>query len=257
MEQNSIVKILPLFLFLLSLCLFLILGEKFNWLKPMRPVVEKLTVPVKTKIYRIWQGSFGILETLNERTKNLADLEKQSQEVSVLKVKLEVLEEENKALRRQLEAPLPPQVKFLPAKTIGLTRYLAIDKGQEDGVKEGMMVVSENILVGKVIETTSKTAQVLLPTDPKSKIPGRTLKTNARGLVIGEFGTKLSITQVLQSEVLETDDLVVTSGGGGYEKDLLVGKIAKIEQNPVEPFQKAEVSPLLDYGKLVNVFIIK
>ncbi|MBI5465377.1 rod shape-determining protein MreC [Candidatus Gottesmanbacteria bacterium] len=252
MEKEKTGRILPLFLFLLLLCLFLVLAENFGAIKSIQGAVEKVTVPVKISIYRIWQGGLGDAGQGQKRE----ELERQVRESSVLAVKLKLLEEENQALRRQLEAPLPPTMKFLPAKTIGLTRYLTIDKGEEDGVREGTMVVSENILLGKIISLTPKTAQVLLPTDPDSKIPSRTLKTGAKGLAIGEFGTKLSLAKVLQAEVLEVGDLVVTSGEGGYVRDLLIGKIAKIEKIPVEPFQKGEIAPLLDYQRLVNVFVI-
>lgn len=252
-------QVLPLFLFLVAISLLLILAENFGVIKPMRQVVERLIIPTKTSIYRTWQGMTGGVSNLiswRVGAQRIADLEKQVREFSVLTVRLQVLEEENKALRRQLEAPLPPTLKFLPAKTIGLTRYLTIDKGGEDGVREEMMVVSENILVGKVIKVTPKTAQILLPSDPESKIPSRTIKTGAHGLVVGEFGTKAVFDKVLQKEVLEVGDLVVTTGEGGYARDLLLGKIAKIEKIPVEPFQKGEIVSLLDFGKLVNVFVI-
>jgi rod shape-determining protein MreC len=251
MEKESTGRILPLFLFLLLLSLFLILAENFGAVKSIRGAGERLVVPVKSGIYRAWQGISGGFSA-----DKIAELEQTARQGVVCSVQLKTLEEENKALRRQLEAPLPPTMKFLPAKTLGLTRYLTIDKGEEDGVREGMMVISENILVGKVIGITPKTAQVLLPTDPDSKIPSRTLKTNARGLVVGEFGTKISFAKVLQAEVLEIGDLLVTTGEGGYLPDLLIGKIANIEKVPVEPFQKGEVTSLLDYKKLANVFVI-
>ena len=167
------------------------------------------------------------------------------------------LEEENKALRQQLEAPLPAQMKFLPAKTLGLTRYLILDKGQENGVFVGQSVVSGNFLVGKIITVTPRTSTVLLPTDSDSRIPVRTLKTAGLGLLTGEFGTKATLTKVLQSERLEKDDLLATTGEAGYQRDLLIGKIEKIEKNEVEPFQKAEVNLSLDYSRLENVFLIK
>lgn len=249
-----------MFLFLILFSLFLILAENFGWIKTIRSAVEKGTIPTKMVAYRTWQGisgSFSGLFSLSNCPQKIADLEKQIEEYLVLSVKLNVLEEENKALRRQLEAPLPPTTKFLPAKTLGLTKYLTIDKGEEDGVKPGMIVVSENILVGKIIQVTPKTAQVILPTDPDSKIPSRTIKTNARGLVEGQFGTGAVFDRVLQAEVLESGDLLVTTGEGEYERDLLIGKLTRIEKVPVEPFQKGEITPLLDYSKLVNVFVIK
>lgn len=259
MKKESASKILPLFFFWVLLSLFLLLGENFGLTKPIRGAVERLTVPTKTGVYRTWQGVLGILGSLGV----LGDLEEmgekirsQEWEIASLVVENKSLEEENRALRRQLEAPLPPQMKFLPAKTAGLARYLTIDKGEEDGVALGMSVVLENILVGKVVSLTPKTARVLLPTDPEAKIAARTLRTAARGLVKGEFGTKMILGEVLQAERLEEEDLVVTTGEG-YPRDLLIGKIGKVAKNEIEPFQQAEILPLLDYKKLVDVFVVR
>lgn len=259
MKEESTGRILPRFLSLVSLCLILILMEKFGLIKPVRGVVEKISVPVKTSVYRVWQGMAGAFSDLTSAKAcrlKITELESQVRELSSLKAKLQVLEEENRALRKQLEAPLPPSFKFLPAKTLAQTRYLTIDRGEQDGVKPQMLVVSENILVGKVLSVTPTTAQILLPTDPDSKIPARTLKTSAQGLVVGEFGTKVIFDKVLQGESLEEGDLIVTTGEGEYARDLLIGKLGKIEKVPVQPFQKGRITPLLNYGKLVNVFVV-
>jgi len=243
-------QVLPTFLVFILLCLLLILAGIFGFTRPLQEGVERLTVPLRMTVYRGWQGTTGGLGGqggLGEKTEK---------EKAQLQVKLEVLQDENQALRKQLGAPLPASMKFLPAKTLGLTRYLTIDKGEKDGVKSGKLVVSENILVGKIVKVTSATADILLPTDPDSKIPAKTLKTQARGLVIGQFGTQAILNRVVQAETLTVDDLVVTIGEGGYGRDLLIGKINKINKIEVEPFQKATINPLVNYNQLDNVFVI-
>jgi rod shape-determining protein MreC len=258
MERESSSGITPLFLFLVLFCLFLILINSSGPTRFSKAVFEGLSVPIKSGFYRLSQGFLtNILPFCGQDQGKITKLESQLRDKEVNKVKLKALEEENQALRRQLGAPFAPTVKFLPAKTMGLTRYLEIDKGEQDEVKVGMMVVSENVLVGKVEAITPKTSKVLLPQDLDSKIPGRSLKTNASGLVVGEFGTKAFFDKVLQEEMLEEGDLIVTIGEGGYPRDLIIGKIGKIEREEVQPFQRAEVIPLVDYGQLVNVFLIQ
>ena len=242
--------ILATFFFFLLLCLLLILAGLLGLTRPLQAGVERLTVPLRMTVYRGWQGITGGLGGQGGL------IAKDEREKAELQVELKVLQEENQALRKQLEAPLPASMTFLPAKTLGLTRYLTIDKGEKDGVKPGMLVVSENILVGKIARVTSATADILLPTDPDSKIPAKTLKTQARGLVIGQFGTQAILDRVVQAETLAVDDLVVTIGEGGYGRDLLIGKINKINKIEVEPFQKATINPLVNYNQLDNVFVI-
>lgn len=247
MERENFQKIRPGLLVLVIFSLILFLGERAGVLRRVRELGERVTVPVREKIYRGWQGIFRNMGDL----RNLGDL----RETENLKLKISLLEEENKALRKQLEAPLPPEMKFLSARTLGLTRYLIIDKGSEDGVKANMTVVSANIFVGKILTVNPATSRIILPTDPDFKIGVKTLKTRARGLAVGDFGTRIILDKVLQSETLEKDDLIITSGDG-EQKDLLIGKIGAIQKVEAEAFQKAEIIPLLDYQQLENVFIV-
>lgn len=252
MNLMSKQKFLPVFLVLAIFCLLLIFLEKSGWLRPLESGAERLTTPVKMGFYRVEQRILGVKET-----KNMADWQKVVLTSQDLVLRSKILEEENKTLRQQLEASLPSGMRFLPAKTLGLTRYLTLDKGQEDGVFVGQTVVSQNFLVGKIRTVTPRTSEVILPMDPDSRIPVRTLKTASLGLLTGEFGTKATLAKVLQSDRLEKDDLLVTTGEAGYSRDLIIGKIQKISKNEVEPFQKAEVGLSLDYSRLENVFIVK
>lgn len=259
MEKEKFTRILRSFLVFVLFSLLLLWAENLGWITPIRSVAEMLTVPAKIGIYRVGQkifGGFSDLISWRSSARKIDELEKALKQLAELSLKVKVLEEENQALRKQLEAPFPPNIKFLPARTLGLSRYLNIDKGRKDGVRPGMMVVSENILVGRVVTVTPRTAQIILPTDPYSKIPAYTLKTRAHGLVLGEFSTEVIFDKVLQAENLRVEDFVATSGEGDYRPDLLIGRVTRIEKVATQPFQKAEVSPLLDYGKLVNVFVM-
>lgn len=256
MEKAESRRILPVFLFFVLLALLLLLVENFGLTKEMRSKAEGLMTPFKSAVYQKFLAVKKTWGAFRGKTAEIEKLKKQEQELAALTVSLKVLTEENQALRHQLEAPLPPSTKFLPAKTIGLSRYLMIDKGEEDGVSVGMTVVVGNRLVGRIISISQKTAQIVLPRDPDAKIPARTLKTGANGLVVGEFNTKVILDKVLQAESLEVGDLVVTIGDDNYGRDLLIGKIEKVEKREVQPFQRAEVRPLLDYQKLADVFVI-
>lgn len=254
---------LPTFFLLAIFCLLLISLGKIGFFKPLQSGTERLTSPVKLSIYRLGQGINDGLTTIRDlwgkqslRREN-EKLRKENLASKEVVFRAYSLEEENKALRQQLEAPLPASMKFLPAKTLGLTRYLNLDKGQEDGVVVGQTVVSGNFLVGKIKTVTPHTSAVLLPTDPDSLIPVRTIKTASLGLLTGEFGAKATLAKVLQSENLEKDDLLITTGEAGYARDLIIGKIVNVIKDEVQPFQKAEVNLSLDYARLENVFLIK
>lgn len=247
------------FLLFLIISLLLLMADKAGLVKPIRSLTESVTSPVEAKIYQTRQSFgqfFSLFGRLDEKQKRINQLEGEVVKLQELTLKAQSLEEENLALRKQLQAPLPSSTKYLPAKTLSLERSLKIDKGEEDGIKIGANVVVENILVGKVMEVLPKMALVMLVTDPEMKIPAKTLKTQARGLVNGDFGTKAIFDKVLQSEALELNDLVITTGESGFAKDLLIGQIVNVTKKEVEPFQKAELKSSLDYQKLENVFVL-
>lgn len=220
--------------------------------------MEKGTNPLKGGIYRTISNVKYQVSNIKYSREELIALKKKveelEREVAKLKIENSQLKIDNQAMRRLLQAPLPPEWKFLPAKTLGLVRYLTIDQGRKDGVKKGMSAVFENVLVGRVVGVSEKSAKIMLPTDPESKIAVKV--GNVRGILVGER-ERLILDKVLQKQTLEVGSLVVTSGENEvFPANLLIGKVMAIEKEERQPFQKAEVEPLIEYNKLETVFLI-
>jgi rod shape-determining protein MreC len=194
------------------------------------------------------------------REREIVLLEGKLRQLAVEQNKLSLCLEENEHLKKLLGAPLPAKWKFQEARVVGISEKLRIDKGKKDGVKEGMMVVSENILVGKVVAVEENTSLVQLVSDPGAKIPVVVKRANmggvqARGLLLGQGGGVI-LDRVLQSEDIQKEDLVVTSGEEGWLPELLVGQIEEVFGIKAEVYQKARVSPLVDLKRLRIVFLV-
>lgn len=260
MERESVFRSLPRFLLLLLTSLLLIFFENFHWTRPVRAVVEQGTRPVKLSLYRgkqkFW-ATFSFLSFWRSGQQKIKYLEERNRELQVEAQKTKALEEENRTLRAQLKVVLPSNWELLPAQTLGKTRYLTIDKGEKEGVKIGQVVILKNILVGKVVAVSLQESQVRLPADPESKIPVRTAKTGAEGLLVGQFGRGMVLEKVTQGESLEGEDLVVTTGESGYPKDLIIGKVSWVEKKESEVFQKAGVEPSLNFDEIEVIFLVK
>lgn len=239
-KQKIFVQFLAFFL--LSLLVFFL--DKKGFLDFVKRPVEKLTNSVK---WVAWQkqtelGDYG------EETEALL------RELAALQIENQNLKEENQACRRLLQAPLPPSFHFLPAKVLSFqeNRFL-IDKGQDNEVKEGQVVVLENVILGIVTLVNPQNAWVKTPS--ALEIKARTFKTRAPGVVKEKSG-HLFLSEVLQKEVLEIDDLVITFGQEEIPRDLVIAKIKEIKKQAAEVYQEAELEPLVDYGKLEVVFIV-
>ena len=97
--------------------------------------------------------------------------------------------------------------------------------------------------------------------NPAFSLTAKTLGTQAAGVVKGQGGGEIILDNVLLSNSLEKDDLVVTEGninldGSGFPADLVVGKIAAVSKNPSDLFQEAKVQSQLDFTKLGKVFVV-
>lgn len=221
-------------------------------------MVEKRSTPIKLLLYRpITNFKFQMTNLQYSRDEWMA-LKKKAEELERERAKFKIenskLKIDNQAMRKLLGAPLSMEWKFLPANTLGRTRYLTVDKGKRDGVEEGMVAIFENVLVGRVIKVGEKSAKIILPGDAESKI--RVKVRNVKGSLVGK-ANRLLLTEVLQAEKIEVGNLVVTSGEDEiFPPNLLIGKVAKIEKEERQPYQKAEVEALIDYDQLETVFLI-
>lgn len=245
--RNGARKEFFLFILLLLLSGFLFFLDKKGWLKPVRSLAEKPILAIEKQIYSL---KFVICPS-PELTELRVELQKLVVDQNVLSSCLE----ENSQMRRLLGAPLPAKWKFLPAKVIGLSEQMRLDKGEKDKVMSGMMVVSENILVGKIVFVGQDYSLVQLPITSGVKIPVVVKPSLARGLLIGQYGGSLILDQVLQEEEIKKGDIVTTSGDG-WLPDLVIGQINEVLPKSAEIFQKAQVKPLANYDELRIVFIV-
>jgi len=241
---------------LFSLFLFFLDTQKI--LVPLHNAFDTVLNPPKEIVYtskRRLKDAFSFLTFWRNGTVKLRFLEQKVAELTVDSERLSALEKENTALKNQIGVTSPNTYTLIPAYTIGFDRYLFINRGEVDGVKKGMAVLSRDILVGVVSEASPKTSKVLLSTDPDSKIPVKTVKTGAKGILLGQFGSSIVMDKVVQSEELTSGDTVVTSGEGNLPRGFVVGTIEKVNKQEKELFQKAEVKPLIDFGRIEYVFV--
>lgn len=262
MKGGLLRKNLAVFLLLIFVSLLLFFLDQKGWISPVRGIVDRPILAIEKKIYDIKLASYQVIKPLSywrSGEKEIMRLQGQLRQATVDSSQLSVCLEENEEMRRLLGAPLPPQWKFLSAKVVGVTEKMRIDKGQRDGVEEGVMVVSENILVGKVVSVGERSALVQLPTDPNTKIPVMVKKpgspgVQARGLLHAQSG-KLILDRILQNEDIRVGDLVLT-GGEGWLPDLLIGQVEEVLRQEAEIYKKARVFPLIEYQSLRIVFVI-
>ena len=109
-------------------------------------------------------------------------------------------------------------------------------------------------------ETKERRSVVRLTADPEFRVAAldQDSPDRARGLVRGQFGTKLLLEKVLPDESLAVGDTVITSGEDArFPKGLILGKISRILGQEVEVFKSAELDLSIDINSLEEVFILR
>lgn len=155
-----------------------------------------------------------------------------------------------------------PESSYTAASVIGrdpspFLHYIIVDKGSNDGLRRGMPVVTDQGLVGRVDAVISSAARIQLITDPASVVNIRLEKTGREAQLVGNISGDLMLDLISQDVVIETGEVVLTSGlGGGYPTDLIVGQILSIRKQDSDLFQQATVQPIVDFAELKIVLII-
>ncbi|MBN1964745.1 MAG: rod shape-determining protein MreC [Anaerolineae bacterium] len=138
-----------------------------------------------------------------------------------------------------------------------LRRILYVNRGARDGLTDGMPVVTELGLVGRITQVSATAAQVLLITDPLSAINARLLNSRADGSVQGQLTTALNMTYIDLAAMLEEGDTVITSGlGGNFPEGIIIGQVTSIRQFEFELYQEVEVRSFNDFERLETVLVV-
>ncbi len=260
--MKSLTTNLRQFLILLFISIILSLLDFGNLLAIPKTSLQFITSPIQFGLYR---SSLLITRQLdfiiNARTAAKQGVALREQLAQVLS--------ENANLRRQLSEAqaslnqsqaLDPQIyAYLPARPIGFSRFLKIDKGAASGIKDGQAVVYKDNLLGEVVRVTPSQAEVKLISDPDSRIAAFSSNENgkAKGVLSGEFGSQMLMDKILHAEVIEPKDLVYSEGTEGkFPRGLILGQVISIEEKPNEVFKQAKVQPVFDIRDLDLVFVL-
>ncbi len=194
----------------------------------------------------------------------------QEKEISLLKTKIDYLENQNShitQLKELLNLKKSTRYKTISANVIGRSpdnwhKQIIIDKGKNEGVKSGDSVITTKGIVGQVIETNNNTSTIQLISDPSYKLGCKIKKRNILGILSGRTNSTGLLNFIPIGTKVKTGDLVETSGiaSGGfaptYPPGHPVGKIRKTSKKKSKASDLyIEVKFSEDLNSLNNVLI--
>src|ERR1700738_602706 len=138
-------------------------------------------------------------------------------------------------------------VPMLGARVIGTSadsasQTIYLDRGERDGIRRNMGVITPDGVVGKVVESYRDTAQVLLLTDKDSGVGAMLSDSRLQSPVGGTGEPLLAMKYVANDDAVNLGERVVTSGMDKiFPRDLPIGTIAEVK--PGDPFKNIRVRP--------------
>ncbi len=225
---------------------------------PVERAKKSFVSRVASRFEGMWRGAAAEAENVRLR-RELAAL-------AMARGEFFRLEAENERLRAALDYTARTRGSWKLASVLsegggaaGTRRTLRIDKGTLAGVRKGAVVAVPEGLVGRVVEATPHTAEVLTIVDPS---------LNVACIVEGERGTRAILSG-------GTDDLlamrffsagagvtpgarVFTSGlGGVFPSGLEIGRVRAVTMREGgEGVRECEVEPMVDFAAIEDVFVV-
>jgi rod shape-determining protein MreC len=136
------------------------------------------------------------------------------------------------------------------------SRMLYIDKGEDQGLKRDMAVITADGIVGKVLQVFPSVSQVLLINDQSSGVGTILEKSRLQGFLKGTATGEVVLEGVMSDEQVATGERVLTSGGDQiFPKGLPVGTVTNVGTGK-DLFLNIQIKPAVNLGKLEEVLVV-
>jgi len=202
----------------------------------------------------------------------LVDVEEENRELRDANVRLR--RELAAARRRQADTEMLEELvglrRKMPEDTVGarvvaasLSPYfrvvrVRVDRGEGE-VEPGMPVINESGLVGRILHAYGDYSDVLLATDPDSRVPVFLPRTGGRGVLRGVASGSSYTCEIdhLEGKGVKEGDQIITSGlGGVFPTGIAVGRVSSVTDVEYGLFQEVKVEPAVDFSELSSVLVV-
>lgn len=178
--------------------------------------------------------------------------------------RLRAIEQENKALRELLgyqessEFSLKP-IRFVNKELTGINNSFTIDVGSQEGVVEGMPIVTSDGLVGKVVLTSGYYSQVMPYYNNLFRVSARVSETRSTGIVSWNGDNMSELVMDFVPKTIEVDSgfVVETSGfGNQFPGGIPIGSVIRTEEETGKDTQRIYLTPYVSLFDVAEGFLI-
>jgi rod shape-determining protein MreC len=219
---------------------------------------------------RAIKGGFDSIDELMNTYQENDRLTKKVDDLAQTKVQLQVLQQENRALKDQLKIS-DTLTDYKVVNTVVTSRspsnwqtQLIIDKGTNAGLKKGLSVMGSGGLIGRITQVNTTNAKVELLSDNSQVSDRFAIRVqNSAGETVDGIITSFNqsknlivMGQITSSVSVKKGDLVTTSGLGGVTPSgLYVGKVEKVGSDNYGLSKKIYIKPATDFNNIPVVSV--
>lgn len=215
------------------------------------PFLDVLSRPVEGT-----EALFASIRSMVALEKENASLRREIQRLRAWETVARRLDQENKVLRKFLNAKTEGLGPVIAGRVIGdpggpYVRAVIVNAGRGQGVESGRAVTDGRNVIGRVLTVGRLSARILLLTDLNSRLPVMIADTGARAILAGD-NTDLPALKFLPvgAEVTAGDRILTSGDGGIFPPRLPVGQVVETKGRGLR------VQPFADFGRLDYVLIL-
>lgn len=205
-----------------------------------------------------WRNYVALVGTAKENQELLHRLQ-------ALEGELARLRESSRSSQIQTNPSHPGiEARVLAQDPHSLMRAVTINRGLHHGVRVGDVALVDQQLVGRVVQSSGSSAQVMLLTDPRLQISVIAQGTRAKGVLSGKrqelsLDREIYLTQGEyfdgKAEIVPGEILMTSGLDGLFPQGIPVGRVRSVASDANGLFQRAEVETLVEPQKLERIWI--
>jgi rod shape-determining protein MreC len=209
------------------------------------------------KVRGVWTHYFALQSTSREN--EALRVENDALKLTIAQLQSRAAEADRLAALlnfRQSHANVPMVGARVIAASAGTaSRTIEIDRGERDGIRRNMAVITADGAVGKVIEVFRDNAQVLLLTDKEGGAGAMLVDSRIQGPVGGTGEPILVMKYIATEEEVKIGEKLVTSGMDKiFPRDVPVGTVVEVKAG--NPFKQIRVQPAAKLDRLEAVMVL-
>lgn len=261
------------FVVLVGMCLVLIAASDTRPVQELRNGVKYAMAPVQDRLADGTRSMTSVFDAITE----VDTLRRENDELSAQVEQMEGQLATSEAIKTEynkLSKLFKTQDRLTKIETVAASvsarqftqfeRLITLDRGTEAGIRDGAPVLSAGgELLGRVTEVGEGWTEVMLVSDSNFLVAGLDNRTKTTGNVIGRLSQPLAMTEILPSEKIDENDLIVTLGinidknfRSVYPKGIPIGRVVDIIEESDQVLKTALIVPLADLEHVEHVLVM-